>query len=144
MNLEQEQRKSLVVWTCAVGAALIVVCQFVAFFADIFDAGTAAYHLYFLIPVFYVNPLIFVVGSVISFWFGGGIRSAAITAGCYLAAFAVVWEIASNWYGVSWDNIVAGLGTIAVAAVIYAVCAALAVGLSYAVQRFQNRRRRRR
>lgn len=124
-------------WIAAVGSAIIFLAMVAGFASDSF---TDDYTLNFLIPLIYFNPLVFAAGTGIAFWRTGGLKSAVVVFGVCLLTFALVWQIASNWYGFSWDNVGAGFVSIGLAALAYLAVSALVVSVLFAIRRRSARR----
>ena len=119
-------------WIAGVGSAVIALAMVIGFVSDSF---TDSFTLNFLVPVILLNPLIFAVGSGIAFWRTGWLGDALVVFGAYLLTFALVWQIATNWYGFSWDNVGAGFVSIGLAALAYLVVSALVVLVLVFIQR---------
>ena len=126
--MAQDKVGRATVWIAIVGSVVIALTMTIGF------CSGSPTHLNFLISLIFLNPLIFAVGSGIAFWRTEGLGPTAAVFGTYLLTFALVWQVATNWYTFSWRDSGAGFVSIGLAAVGYLVVSALVILVLFLVR----------
>ena len=129
-------RCSVGAWATLVGTVLILVLEPIMMLVD---TNIETFSLYILGPLFLYYPVIFVVGTVFSYWFGRGIRSAAFTFAVYFVAFVLIWEVVTLWGGPTWEDFLNGMGTTGMFGIAYLILAYLGVLVCVAIRRVRRR-----
>mgnify|MGYP007061805655 CR=1 FL=1 len=131
--MSSEQTDRTMPWVLVVGVAAMGVAMGFAFGAD---AWSSPENLNFLIPLFFVNPVIFAAGVGVAYWRTGRLSSALIVFGVYLLAFAVFWMIASGLFsGFSWENLRGDFTPIGPAYLGYLAASALVVLVLFLIRK---------
>lgn len=130
-----DKARRTTIWIASVGSAVMALAMTMGFMSDMLSDD---YTLNFLIPLILVNPLIFAVGSGLAFWMTGGLNHVLVVFASYLLTFALVWQIATNWYAFSWDNVGAGFVTIGLAALVYLAASAVLVLVLLVIRRVRH------